>query len=146
MRISAENRFEGTVAGVQRNCVSGVVSIDVNGTPLTASITAGSVENLKLERGKQVVAVVNDVDVMLARGRSLDLSARNQFRARVLDIDTGAVNTVVKLRGLGNNIIYSTVSNRAAARLNLREGENVLAVIKASSVMVGLDDYDDELT
>jgi len=145
MRISAENRFEGTVTSVQRNCVSGVVSIDVNGTPITASITAGSVENLKLERGKQVVAVVNDVDVMLARGRSLDLSARNQFRARVLDIDTGAVNTVVKLRGLGDNIIYATVSNRAAGRLNLREGENVLAVIKASSVMVGLDDYDDEL-
>ena len=144
MCLSAENRFPGVVTQVQNNCVSAVVTIDVNGTPITASITNGSVQNLELTRGTQVVAVVNDVDVMLARGHRLPLSARNQFKARILEIDTGAVNTVVTLRGLGGNIIHATVSNRAAEQLELERGETVLVVIKASSVMVGLASGEDE--
>ena len=60
MCLSAENRFPGVVTQVQNNCVSAVVTIDVNGTPITASITNGSVQNLELTRGTQVVAVVND--------------------------------------------------------------------------------------
>ena len=144
MCLSAENRFPGVVTQVQNNCVSAVVTIDVNGTPITASITNGSVQNLEFTRGTRVVAVVNDVDVMLAHGRRLPLSARNQFKARILDIDTGAVNTIVTLRGLGGNIIHSTVSNRAAEQLELERGETVLVVIKASSVMVGLAAGEDE--
>ena len=144
MCLSAENRFPGIVTQVQNNCVSAVVTIDVNGTPITASITNGSVQNLELTRGTRVVTVVNDVDVMLARGHRLSLSARNQFKARILDIDTGAVNTVVTLRGLGDNISHSTVSNRAAEQLELERGETILVVIKASSVMVGLAAGEDE--
>ena len=140
MSLSAGNRFAGTVTNVQRDCVGGVVTIDVNGTPITATITTGSIQRLGIQNGKAVVAVVNDGDVMLSDESSLQLSARNQFRAKVLDIDTGAVNTVIKLRGLGGNTIRAMITNSAAEKLDLKCGERVLVVIKASSVMIGLDE------
>ena len=70
----------------------------------------------------------------------MKLSARNQLKGTVVEIQDGAVNGIVKI-DLGNGNIFSSVSTMSAIReLGLKVGGTAYAVIKASNVMVGVDD------
>ena len=69
----------------------------------------------------------------------MKLSARNQFKGTVVEIIEGAVNGYVKI-DIGGNIISSNISMASIKELGLKVGGTAYAVIKASSVMVGIDD------
>ena len=68
------------------------------------------------------------------------LSARNQLPGTVVAIDKGAVNGIVKIEVAPGLVITSTITNAAIEELELAEGKKAVAVVKASSVMVGLQD------
>ena len=68
------------------------------------------------------------------------LSARNQLKGTVVSIQEGAVNGIVKIDIGGGNVISSTISMSAIQELGLEVGKTAYAVIKATSVMVGVDD------
>ncbi len=135
--LSARNQFEGTVAMVQEGAVNGIVTIDVNGTPVSATISMGSIENLGIRPGVKAVAVIKATEVMIGKGE-LCLSARNQFPGKVLSVEEGAVNGIVKLGALGGQTITATISMSAIKELGLAPGVEATAVIKATSVMVGI--------
>ncbi|CUX53207.1 TOBE domain-containing protein [Lacrimispora celerecrescens] len=69
----------------------------------------------------------------------MKLSARNQFKGKVVGIETGAVNAIVTIDIGGGNIVSSTVSMAAVRDLELEVGKDAYAIIKATSVMVGID-------
>lgn len=70
----------------------------------------------------------------------MELSARNQLKGTVKEIQEGAVNGIVKLDIGGGNVISSTISMNAIAELGLKVGDTAYAVVKATSVMIGIDD------
>lgn len=70
----------------------------------------------------------------------MKLSARNQLKGTVKEIQEGAVNGIVKLDIGGGNVICSTISMNAIAELGLKVGDTAYAVVKATSVMIGIDD------
>ena len=69
----------------------------------------------------------------------MKLSARNQFEGKVVDIEEGAVNGIVKIDIGGENVVSATISMNAIKELDLAVGKEAYAVIKATSVMVGID-------
>ena len=66
MRISARNQLEGTVTRVHRGASIANVELDVGGGRLVASITVEAADELGLEEGRAVTAVVKASDVLLA--------------------------------------------------------------------------------
>ena len=70
----------------------------------------------------------------------MKLSARNQLKGTIVEIQEGAVNGIVKLDIGGGNLISSTISMNAIRELELAVGKEAYAVIKATSVMIGVDD------
>ena len=66
------------------------------------------------------------------------ISARNQLPGTVVSIENGAVNGVVKIEVAPGVIITSSITTAAIEELELAEGKKAVAVVKASSVMVGL--------
>jgi len=70
----------------------------------------------------------------------MKLSARNQLKGKVAAIQEGAVNGIVVIDIGGGNKISSTISMAAIKELNLKVGSDAIAVIKATSVMVGIPD------
>ena len=139
MKLSARNQFAGTVTKVTEGAVNGIVTIDVNGTPVTSTISMAAIRELGLEPGKKAYAVVKATEVMVGLGEHLTLSARNQFPGKVLSVEKGAVNSIVRMEVLGGNTLSATISNMAVEELGLAPGKDALAVIKATSVMVGID-------
>ena len=68
----------------------------------------------------------------------MKLSARNQFKGVVTDILEGAVNDIVKIdTAIGT--VSATISETAVKELGLEAGKDAIAVVKATSVMVGVE-------
>ena len=70
----------------------------------------------------------------------MKLSARNQLKGTIVEIQDGAVNGIVKLDIGGGNVISSVITMALIRELGLKVGGTAYAVIKASNVMVGVDD------
>ena len=139
MKLSARNQLAGTVTKITEGAVNGIVTIDVNGTPVSATISMNAIRELGLEPGKKAYAVIKATEVMVGLGEHLTLSARNQFPGKVVSVTKGAVNSIVAIEALGGNRLSATISNNAVEELGLCEGKEALAVVKATSVMVGVD-------
>ena len=65
MKLSARNQLKGTVVDVIKGATTAHVRIDVGGAILTASITNEAVEELKLAKGQQAIAVIKASDVLI---------------------------------------------------------------------------------
>ena len=70
----------------------------------------------------------------------MKLSARNQFKGTILSIEEGAVNGIVRIDIGGGNTVTATISMGPIRELGLQVGGTAYAVIKATSVMVGVDE------
>ena len=70
----------------------------------------------------------------------MKLSARNQLKGTIAEIQEGAVNGIVKIDLGGGNVISSVITMSSICELGLTVGGTAYAVIKASNVMVGVDD------
>lgn len=69
----------------------------------------------------------------------MKLSARNQLKGKITGIEPGAVNAIVTIDIGGGNVISSTISMASVKELGLEVGKEAYAIIKATSVMVGID-------
>ena len=65
----------------------------------------------------------------------MSISARNQLKGKITDIKLGDVMAEVTIQ-VGENIIDAIITRRSAEELKLKKGDNVIAVIKATEVMV----------
>ncbi|MDI9369414.1 MAG: TOBE domain-containing protein [Synergistaceae bacterium] len=66
------------------------------------------------------------------------LSARNQIKGRVTAIKEGAVEAQVTV-DIGGQSIVSVITVDSVKNLGIAVGSEVVAVIKADSVMLGVD-------
>ena len=69
----------------------------------------------------------------------MKISARNKFKGKVTGIQEGAVNGIVTIDIGGGNIATATISMNAIKELGLAVGKEAYAIIKATSIMVGVD-------
>ena len=67
-------------------------------------------------------------------------SARNMLKGKVSKITTGAVNSEVEIELPDGQKITSIITINSVNRLGLEVGKPCYAMIKASSVMVAVDD------
>jgi molybdopterin-binding protein len=63
------------------------------------------------------------------------VSARNQLKGEITDIVLGTVMAHITIQ-VGENVIESVITRRSADELNLKKGDSVTAVIKATEVLV----------
>ncbi len=69
----------------------------------------------------------------------MKLSARNQFKGKVLEVTEGVVNARVVVDIGDGKKITSTISMDALKDLDIKVGSEVTSIIKASSVMLAVD-------
>ena len=69
----------------------------------------------------------------------MKLSARNQLSGKVVAIEKGAVNGIVRIELKGGDVITATISLSAIEELGLAVGKEACSIIKATSVMVAVD-------
>jgi molybdopterin-binding protein len=66
VKLSARNQLSGTVSEIRRGEAIANVVLDVDGQRLVSSITVEAVDELGLDVGSPVTAIVKASDVLLA--------------------------------------------------------------------------------
>jgi molybdate transport system regulatory protein len=141
VKVSARNVFKGSVDAVETGAVNAEVKIVLEGGErLTAVITAESAKTLALSAGKTVIAMIKAPWVMLMTDHAdVRLSARNCLAGTVKSVHSGAVNAEVTLALPGGTEISAIVTRESVNELGLRPGVAATAVIKASSIILGVE-------
>jgi molybdopterin-binding protein len=66
----------------------------------------------------------------------MEISARNQLKGKVKNVTAGAVMSEVMV-DVGGQEVVSMISKASVERLGLKPGDSVVAIIKATDVMIG---------
>ena len=74
---------------------------------------------------------------------ALKTSARNRLPGTVMAVKLGNIMAQVDIR-VGDNHIVSVITREAAEELALKEGDQVIAIIKSTEVMVAKEDAGEE--
>ena len=68
----------------------------------------------------------------------MPLSARNHLKGEITEILLGTVTALITVQ-VGDNIVESVITKRSAEEMGLKKGDKVVAVIKATEVMIQKD-------
>lgn len=69
----------------------------------------------------------------------MKLSARNIMPGKVVSVTKGATTSHVKIEVAPSLIVTAAITNEAVDSLGLTVGKAAMAIVKASSVMVGVE-------
>lgn len=69
----------------------------------------------------------------------MKISARNRLKGKIVEVVLGATTAHVRI-DVGGSIITAAITNDAVNDLGLAAGQEAYALIKASDVMVAIDD------
>lgn len=113
-------------------------------------IHLGSVRTIRTEGGHHRVST-DEVERLLARqgkptanaaparrtgGVLVALSGRNQLRGIVEEIRTDGLLAQIRLR-IGDQLLTAVITRDAVRELKLRRGDDAVAIIKSTEVMIG---------
>lgn len=140
MAVSARNQLQGKVSAVTAGAVNDEVEISLaGGARLVAVVTASSQKALGLNAGKEVIALIKAPWVILAsEDCGLRFSARNQYPGTVSAVQQGAVNSTVQVKTDAGFELTSVITNDASEEMTLVAGARVLALVKASAVLLAV--------
>jgi molybdate transport system ATP-binding protein len=140
MKTSARNQLTGKVSGVTVGAINDEVELTLTaGQRIVAVVTHESTSSLGLVVGAEAFALIKASSVLLATDLgTARLSARNQLRGIVARLQPGAVNAEVLIDVGGGQTMAAIITQESALSLGLAPGTPVIAVFKASSVIVGV--------
>jgi molybdate transport system regulatory protein len=141
MKTSARNALRGVVDRITDGAINAEVVLSIGGgAQIVAVITRHSVDDLALAPGREAIALIKSSFVILARGdETLRTSARNKLAGVVVGLERGAVNDEVRLDIGGGKVLTATVTHESAEALEIAPGERLLALIKASHVILAVE-------
>ena len=76
---------------------------------------------------------------MKQKETGMKISARNRLKGKIVEVILGATTAHVRI-DVGGSIVTAAITNEAVNELGLAAGQEAYAVIKASDVMVAVDD------
>ena len=69
----------------------------------------------------------------------MKLSARNVLKGTIEQVQKGQTTAHVRIN-VGGTMVTASITNEAVDELKLKQGQTAYAVIKASDMMVGIDE------
>jgi len=141
LKTSARNQFWGKITAARKGVVNADVTLDLGaGVELFANITNEAVKALDLRAGRDAMALIKASFALLSPDPNIRISARNKLRGTVTKVRPGSVNGEIKLQLAGGRTLTAIVTNEALQELHIVEGDWCTAMIKASRVLVAVND------
>ncbi|WP_454915318.1 TOBE domain-containing protein [Xanthobacter sediminis] len=67
----------------------------------------------------------------------MKISARNQLKGKIVEIHEGPISGTVTIDIGGGNHLFAHITEQSVKDLELKVGDEVTALIKSSSILVG---------
>lgn len=143
MQTSARNQLLGRVTNITRGGVNAEVDLELaGGDRLAAVITQASADNLGIEPGVSITALIKASWLIVAAGdlSATRLSTRNHLVGVVESVIRDDVAAEITLRLPGGAILAAVITRESADTLALAAGDTATALCKASSVILAQAD------
>lgn len=140
MKTSARNVFRSVVESVKGGAVNVEVTLTVSDeTRIVAVITRESAAEMDLVPGREAVALVKSSFVTLApMDQKVAFSSRNRLPGIIVQRIDGGVNSEIVLDIGGGKHLSAVITKESAEELGLATGQTILALIKASHVILAV--------
>jgi molybdopterin-binding protein len=86
---------------------------------------------------RDLSALLNQAFIEVTEVDGMNLSASNQFKGKIAELDEGPVTTRVVIEIAPKVRITSLITTASVRRLGLRVGKQAIAIIKATEVIIG---------
>lgn len=127
MKTSARNQLSGKITELISGAVMTEVKVEVSDSVhISALITNEGKESLGFAVGDEISTIVKASAIILTK-EQLKATARNNIK--------GTVNSEVKITVSGSSIC-AIVTNDAVEDLEIKAGDTIYAIFKASSVIL----------
>lgn len=138
MQLSARNQISGEIINIKRGAVNSEIYLQTKSQNIiTATITSDSIEALGLNLGMNAVAIFKANSVLISKDLDLKISARNKFVGEIVHMVEGKVNSELVV-AIGDDRLVSSITLESLKELDLKFGDKVLAIVKASNIMLGV--------
>ena len=67
----------------------------------------------------------------------MKLSARNQFKGKIVEVEKGVVTAKVKVEVTVPITATAVITKDSCEELDLKQGDEVVAIVKSTEVMIG---------
>lgn len=136
------NSLRGRIISIESNDHVSLVDVDVMGDIFTATLLETPEDAPYLRLGNAVDVLFKETEVSLAKGLSGLISLRNRVKATVKLVRSGVILSEVVMDYRGNTI-SSIITTRSIARMAIKAGDQVEALVKANEVtLIELEDGD----
>lgn len=136
MKTSARNQLQGMISEIKSGQVNTEVIVDLgSGGKLTAVITNDAKDEMGLNVGDSVYAIIKASFVIVAKEKPGKISTRNVLETTVENVVNGMVNTELKLK-MDDHMLTSIITKDAEDELQVKVGDTVYALIKANTIIL----------
>lgn len=135
MSLSIRDQLLGTITSISPGEATAMVDVHLTGgQDLTAAVAPSAVEELGLDEGTTVNALVTATHIRLATSPVEDARpARNRFPGTITGIATGGAMASVKI-AVDGGAVTAAVTRDATTDLDLSPGVPVVALVEATEV------------
>ena len=126
------NKLKATISEIQSVDNLCIVSFVAQDTQMQM-MSLGLNQNIKVD--SSVILGVKSSNIFLAKNLSGMLSASNQLKCKIKSINNGKLLSSIKLE-FGDEIIQSVITLSSSIKMNLLEGDEVVAIIKSSELSI----------
>ena len=127
------NKLRGRILKVESNDHVSLVDVDVNGDVFTATLLETAEDAPYLKAGNVVDLLFKETEVSLAKGLTGLISLRNRVSTTVKVVRSGVILSEVEMDYRGQRI-SSIITTRSIARLDIKPGDEVEALVKANEM------------
>ncbi|NWF66331.1 MAG: TOBE domain-containing protein [Campylobacterales bacterium] len=139
MMISARNQLHGKIIDIKEGAVNVETVLELkSGDKIYALITKDAKDEMNLSLNQAGVAIFKASSVLLTHDENIKISARNKIAGTISKIIEGAVNVEVILDINDEVKIFAIITKEALSELDLKVGQKAIAIIKTSSLMIGV--------
>jgi len=126
------NRIPATITAIKAH--DGITVISFTAAEQPMRMMALEIDD-SLKRGSEVILGVKASNIALAKNPVGLMSISNRLDVTIEHINNGTLLSSVKFR-LGDTLIESVITLDSSHRMNLQQGDTVVALIKSSELSI----------
>jgi molybdate transport system regulatory protein len=137
LRISARNQLFGKIVEIRQDKVSADISFELkSGIVLRSNITLDALKDLELKIDDEIVGIIKASSILISNKKDFKRSV-NIFEGIIEDMETGRVNTGIKIDVNQVDKIWLTCKNSLVKELSLKENQKAYIFIRPKDILIG---------
>ncbi|MDT8317369.1 MAG: TOBE domain-containing protein [bacterium] len=133
--MNLKNRLPSIVTAVRKGALNAHIGLKWREISLSVIITSASADEMELREGDNVDVLFKASDVIIAKGLSGKISARNILPGKVKEITEGFPLAMVRLDCKGDKVT-AELTLSSLKDMGFKPGDKVDAVIKSSELIL----------